>query len=106
MEKHGTRCVYYGHASVGLLHFRPELDLKDAGDRERFRSIAREVADLVAEYGGSLSGEHGDGRLRAPFVERMLGSEVHALLKPRQIGLRSRGDLQPPKGPGCAAPRS
>ncbi|MGH8590080.1 MAG: FAD-binding oxidoreductase, partial [Gammaproteobacteria bacterium] len=50
MEKHGTRCVYYGHASVGLLHFRPELDLKVAGDRERFRSIAHEVADLVAQY--------------------------------------------------------
>jgi len=61
MEKHGTRCVYYAHASVGLLHFRPELDLKDAGDRERFRSIAREVADLVAEYGGSLSGSTATG---------------------------------------------
>ena len=97
MEKHGTRCVYYGHASVGLLHFRPELDLKDAGDRERFRSIAREVADLVAEYGGSLSGEHGDGRLRAPFVERMLGSEVHALLKRVKSAFDPEGIFNPQK---------
>ncbi|MGH8478228.1 MAG: FAD-binding and (Fe-S)-binding domain-containing protein, partial [Gammaproteobacteria bacterium] len=97
MEKHGTRCVYYGHASVGLLHFRPELDLKDAGDRERFRSIAREVADLVAEYGGSLSGEHGDGRLRAPFVERMLGSEVHALLRRVKSAFDPEGILNPQK---------
>ncbi len=81
MERHGTRCIYYGHASVGLLHFRPELDLGNARDRERFRAIAHEVADLVTEFGGSLSGEHGDGRLRAPFVERMLGAEVYALLR-------------------------
>ncbi|MGH8576553.1 MAG: FAD-binding and (Fe-S)-binding domain-containing protein [Gammaproteobacteria bacterium] len=97
MEKHGTRCVYYGHASVGLLHFRPELDLKDAGDRERFRSIAGEVADVVAEYGGSLSGEHGDGRLRAPFVERVLGSEVHALLRRVKSAFDPEGIFNPQK---------
>ena len=104
MEKHGTRCVYYGHASVGLLHFRPELDLKDAVDRERFRSIAREVADLVAEYGGSLSGEHGDGRLRAPFVERMLGSEVHVLLKRVKSAFDPEGIFNPQKVLGAAPP--
>jgi FAD/FMN-containing dehydrogenase/Fe-S oxidoreductase len=104
MEKHRTRCVYYGHASVGLLHFRPELDLKDAGDRERFRSIAREVADVVAEYGGSLSGEHGDGRLRAPFVERMLGSEVHTLLKRVKSAFDPEGIFNPQKILGAALP--
>ncbi len=97
MERHGTRCVYYGHASVGLLHFRPELDLGNPQDRERFRAIAREVADLVSEYGGSLSGEHGDGRLRAPFVERMLGAEAYALLRRVKSAFDPDGIFNPHK---------
>jgi FAD/FMN-containing dehydrogenase/Fe-S oxidoreductase len=79
MESYGTRCVYYAHASVGELHLRPELNLKDVDDAERFKGIAEDVADLVRKYGGALSGEHGDGRLRAPLLDRFYGPDVMAL---------------------------
>ena len=76
MERHGTEAVYYGHASVGELHVRPVLSFRDAGDLEKFRSIAGEVADLAGEFEASLAGEHGVGRLRAEFIERVLGPEM------------------------------
>ena len=79
MDAYDTACVYYAHASVGELHLRPELNLKDPEDVERFKGIARDVADLVKRYQGSLSGEHGDGRVRSPLLERFYGSEVMAL---------------------------
>lgn len=81
IAKHNADCVYYAHASVGELHMRPELNLKDREDIQRAHDIAQDVADLVREFRGSLSGEHGDGRIRGPFVERALGSEVYALLR-------------------------
>lgn len=81
MERHDTECVYYAHASVGLLHLRPEINLNHPEGLDLFRNIAAETAQIVKRYGGSLSGEHGDGRLRGPFVERMLGSEVFGLLR-------------------------
>ena len=76
----GVGCVYYAHASVGLLHLRPELNLKDPKDVEIFKRIGDEVSSLVKSYGGSFSGEHGDGRLRSPFIKKMLGEEVYAML--------------------------
>mgnify|MGYP002632225595 CR=1 FL=1 len=81
MERYGTRCVYYAHASVGELHLRPELNLKTPEGLAAFKGIASDVADLVREFGGSLSGEHGDGRVRAPFIPRMLGPEVYEHLR-------------------------
>lgn len=76
----GIDCVYYGHASVGLLHLRPALNLDDYNDRATFRRLAEETAVLVKHYRGSLSGEHGDGRLRAPYLREFLGGEVYTLL--------------------------
>ncbi len=76
MEQHGTEAVYYGHASVGELHVRPVLSFRDAGDMETFRAIASDVADLAGEFDASLAGEHGVGRLRAEFIERVLGPEM------------------------------
>lgn len=73
---HGTRAAYYAHASVGVLHVRPLIDLHDEADRERMRSIAVQVADLARSLGGVMSGEHGDGRIRTPLVERFFGSEL------------------------------
>lgn len=67
----------YGHASVGTIHIRPILDLKDGGDIEHMKAIMDFAFDLVGEYGGSLSGEHGDGRVRSPFLERYFGSEIY-----------------------------
>ena len=59
----------YAHASVGCLHVRPVVNLKTAAGVRQFEAIASEVADLVLEYGGALSGEHGDGLVRSPFME-------------------------------------
>ena len=77
MAREKINCVYYGHASVGLLHLRPELDLTKAEDRLLFTAVAEEVADLVKRFNGSLSGEHGDGRLRGPFLKKMVGAELY-----------------------------
>lgn len=81
MAKYQADCVYYAHASVGLLHNRPELNLKDEYDIKRARGIVEDIADLVREFRGSLSGEHGDGRLRGPFIERAMGPEVYQLFR-------------------------
>ncbi len=75
----GCSCVHYGHASVGLLHYRPMLNLRDPRDLERFVRLMEEVIPLVRRYGGSLSGEHGDGRLRAPYLRAALGAELYDL---------------------------
>jgi FAD/FMN-containing dehydrogenase/Fe-S oxidoreductase len=80
MRKYEQRPVFYAHAGAGELHLRPILNLKDAGDRLRFHDITRDVARLVKQYRGSLSGEHGDGRVRAQFLPEMLGEEVYQLL--------------------------
>lgn len=74
--RYGVRCVYYAHASVGELHLRPELNLTVPEGLEMMKAMALDVADLVKKYRGSLSGEHGDGRVRAPYLERVLGKEM------------------------------
>ena len=76
MAELSVNCIYYGHASVGLIHLRPELDLSDATDKALFVQIATRVSALVKHYKGALSGEHGDGRLRAPFLREQLGDDV------------------------------
>ena len=81
MERYHTRCVYYGHASVGELHLRPELPMGSPAGMATLQAMALEVADLIRSYRGSLSGEHGDGRLRAPLIERVMGREVVDLLE-------------------------
>lgn len=74
-------CVYYAHIGTGEIHLRPILDLKQKADVERFYQIARETALLVKKYKGSLSGEHGDGRLRGEFIPLMLGEKIYNLLR-------------------------
>lgn len=76
VARHGTLAAYYAHASVGVLHIRPMLDLHDPADRDHMRGIAVEVADLARECGGVMSGEHGDGRVRGPLLERFYGPEL------------------------------
>lgn len=76
----GLDCVYYAHIATGELHLRPVLDLKDPKDIELFHTVALETAKLVRKYRGSLSGEHGDGRLRGEFIPLMLGDHVYQLL--------------------------
>jgi len=77
----GLDCVYYAHIATGELHLRPVLDLKDPKDVELFHTVALETARLVKKYRGSLSGEHGDGRLRGEFIPLMIGDQNYALLK-------------------------
>lgn len=76
VDEAGTRAAFWAHASVGVLHVRPLLDLRDEGDRERMEKIALEVADLAKSLGGVMSGEHGDGRVRGPLLERYFGPEL------------------------------
>ena len=95
MEEHGAECVYYGHASVGELHLRPELNPKDAADVERAEAIAEAVARLVRKYRGSLSGEHGDGRLRAPFIADAMGEAVPGWLSDIKHAFDKPGTFNP-----------
>ena len=76
MAKHGARGAYYGHCSVGCLHIRPLINLKIERGLEQVRVIAGEIFDLVLEYGGAISSEHGDGRSRSPFLERVYGPKL------------------------------
>ena len=81
MHDFGQDAVYYAHAGAGELHLRPILDLKTSEDVNLFREISKQSAVLVKKYGGSLSGEHGDGRVRAEFIPLVLGEKNYELLK-------------------------
>ena len=79
--KYGIACTYYAHAGAGELHTRPLFNLKTPEGLRMFRAIATDVAALVKKYRGSLSGEHGDGRLRGEFIRFMVGDECYALMR-------------------------
>ncbi|HWI16240.1 MAG TPA: FAD-linked oxidase C-terminal domain-containing protein, partial [Vicinamibacterales bacterium] len=81
VRRHGTTAGVYAHASVGCLHVRPVVNLKTADGVAMFEAIANEVADLVLEFGGALSGEHGDGLVRGAFNEKMFGSELYGAFR-------------------------
>ncbi|MFM1794676.1 MAG: hypothetical protein RL642_1061, partial [Bacteroidota bacterium] len=81
LQKHGLYSVHYAHAGSGELHLRPIINLKTQEGNQLFRTIAEEVATLVKKYKGSLSGEHGDGRLRGEFIKQMVGEKNYQLLK-------------------------
>ncbi|MFT7588465.1 MAG: FAD/FMN-containing dehydrogenase/Fe-S oxidoreductase [Limisphaerales bacterium] len=80
LKKHDRYCVHYAHAGSGELHLRPILNLKTAEGQRLFRVIAEEVSGLVKKYRGSLSGEHGDGRLRGEFLVTQIGQHNYDLL--------------------------
>lgn len=81
LERLHTSCVYYGHISTGELHLRPIINIKTAEGKKLFREIAEETAKLVRKHKGSLSGEHGDGRLRGEFIPFMYGEEIYQLMR-------------------------
>ena len=81
MTAHGKESVYYGHISTGELHLRPVMDLKKPEEVELFYKIGLESAKLVKKYNGSLSGEHGDGRLRGEFIPLMVGEKIYSLFR-------------------------
>ncbi len=77
VARRGTQAGVYAHASVGCLHVRPVVNLKTAEGLAQFEAIANDVADLVLEFGGALSGEHGDGLVRGAFNEKMFGTTLY-----------------------------
>jgi FAD/FMN-containing dehydrogenase/Fe-S oxidoreductase len=81
LNKYGLSCAYYGHIATGELHLSPLLNLKDSNDITIYHSLASDMANLVKKFRGSLSGEHGDGRLRGEFIPVMLGTHNYGLLK-------------------------
>jgi FAD/FMN-containing dehydrogenase/Fe-S oxidoreductase len=93
----GKEAVFHAHIGTGELHLRPILNLKDPDDVVLFRTIGLETAKLVKKYRGSLSGEHGDGRLRGEFIPLMLGEQNYSLLKQVKACWDTEGILNPGK---------
>jgi len=81
LKQYNQRMVYYAHAGAGELHLRPILDLKKENDRQLFEEIGTETAKIVKKYKGSMSGEHGDGRVRAQFIPTIIGQHNYKLCK-------------------------
>lgn len=81
LDRLGAKCVFYGHISTGELHLRPIINLKTKEGRTLFRTLAKETALLVKKHRGSISGEHGDGRLRGEFIPLLYGNETYELMK-------------------------
>lgn len=81
LKKYNKECVYHAHIATGELHLRPILNLRDKDDVELFHTLAEESAKLVKKYKGSISGEHGDGRLRGEFIPMMVGEHNYQLFK-------------------------
>jgi len=81
LKTHNMASVHYAHAGSGELHLRPIINLKTAEGHRQFRMIAEEIATLVKKYNGSLSGEHGDGRLRGEFIPQMVGEHNYELMR-------------------------
>lgn len=91
----GTTAAYYAHASVGCLHIRPLVAIHDAKDRALMVHIAKDIAQLVARYGGALSGEHGDGRVRSPLLGEYFGQVICGALVEVKRVFDPRGVLNP-----------
>ena len=95
--RHGADGTWYAHASVGCLHVRPSLNLKQAPDVGRMRAIASEVHEVVLDLGGSHSGEHGDGLVRSEFIEGLMGRRIAAAFEEVKQAFDPRGLMNPGK---------
>ena len=87
----------YAHASVGCLHVRPVVNLKTEAGVQTFESLANAVSDLVLEFGGALSGEHGDGLVRSPFMRKMFGPVLYEAFREIKRTFDPHGILNPGK---------
>ena len=101
----GPTAACYGHADVGCLHIRPVINVKTEAGVERSASIAREVSDLVVEFGGSMSGEHGDGLARSVWNEKLFGPEVYAAFREVKRAFDPSRPDEPRQGRGLARSR-
>lgn len=101
VRSHGTTAAYYGHASVGCLHIRPLLNLKTPEGLRRLEGIANDIVDLVLRFEGALSGEHGDGRVRGVFNERVFGPRLYQAFRELKAAFDPHGLLNPGKIVDC-----
>ena len=101
VRNHDTQAGYYGHASVGCLHIRPLISLKSADGIEKMLSIGEEISDLVKEFGGSMSGEHGDGIVRGVWTEKMFGPEIYQAFRDLKSTFDPQGIMNPGKIIDC-----
>ncbi len=97
IRRHETTAGIYAHASVGCLHVRPVVNMKTEAGVRKFESIATQVADLVLEFGGALSGEHGDGLVRSPFMRQMFGPALYEAFREIKRTFDPQGILNPGK---------
>src|SRR5204862_7669232 len=97
VREHDTVAGVYAHASVGCLHVRPVVNLKTAHGVKTFESIANAIADLVLEFGGALSGEHGDCLVGAAFTEKMFGAELYGAFRAVKQAFDPAGLFNPGK---------
>ncbi|MDH3715798.1 MAG: FAD-binding protein [Gammaproteobacteria bacterium] len=97
MQRLDVECMYYGSVSRGLVHLRPWLDLSDAGDLRKFAALPNALSEIVSRYRGAFSTKHGDGRLRAPWLESIYGSEIVALFRQLKHAFDPHNILNPGK---------
>ncbi len=97
VRRHGTTAGYYGHASVGCLHIRPLVNLKKQVGVDRMVAIASDISDLVLEFGGSMSGEHGDGLVRSVWTEKMFGPKLYDAFRKVKRAFDPEGIMNPGK---------
>ena len=97
VTSHDTTAAYYAHASVGLLHNRPIVNLKSETDIQKMHNIAREVRDLLIELDGTTSGEHGDGLVRSEWIESMFGSQLYQAFTEVKKAFDPEGIMNPGK---------
>jgi FAD/FMN-containing dehydrogenase/Fe-S oxidoreductase len=95
MAKHGAQGAYYGHCSVGCLHIRPLINLKTERGLEQVRAMADEIFYLVLSFGGAISSEHGDGRARSPFLERVYGPAIFTAFRELKAAFDPRNLMNP-----------
>ncbi|MBI4299229.1 MAG: anaerobic glycerol-3-phosphate dehydrogenase subunit C, partial [Chloroflexi bacterium] len=101
VREHGTAASYYGHASVGCMHVRPMINLKLQEGLDRMVSIAAQVSDLVLEFGGAMSGEHGDGIVRGVWNEKMFGTTLYNAFREVKAAFDPHGIMNPGKIIDC-----
>ncbi len=97
VTEHGTTAGYYGHASVGCLHIRPLISLKDQDGINKMVSIGDAVSDLIKEFGGSMSGEHGDGIVRGVWTRKMFGDQIYNAFRELKQTWDPQGIMNPGK---------
>ena len=97
IHKYGTSAGYYGHASVGCLHIRPMINTKVPSDIQIMQDMTNEIADLVIEFGGSMSGEHGDGLARSYLNEKLFGTRIYKAFQDVKQAFDPEGRMNPGK---------